>query len=114
MKSNLLLILLTTAVTLLAVNLMQGRIPPTAYAAFGSVDWQVACSSQSCYAVTDNGQVYWLIADMVKSLGALKPGMNTLGANSPAAKKPTSLFDLSGKKRTAQKNLFSDLKPTRK
>ncbi len=49
MKSNVLLVLLTATVTLLAVNLMQGRIPPTAHAAFGNAEWQLACTAKGCW-----------------------------------------------------------------
>jgi len=61
MKPNIIIILLTAAVTLLLVNLMEGRIPPVAQAATERGPWTMGCPSDgSCYVINRRGDVYSL------------------------------------------------------
>lgn len=63
MKQNILIIPLAVVATLLLVNLVQDRFPPTAHAAIGAHEWTVACPSSGkgdrvCYAINMAGDVY--------------------------------------------------------
>ena len=61
MKQNLIIVLLTAAVTLLLVNLLEGRFPPVAQAAGHSGNgWEIGCTTLECYAVSAKGFVYKL------------------------------------------------------
>lgn len=61
MKQNVIIILLTAAVVLLAVNLFEGRIPPRAMAAMEeSANWAVGCpqSEDVCFFADSKGDVF--------------------------------------------------------
>lgn len=67
MKQNTIIILLAVIATLLLVNLVEDRFPPTAYAqTSASAPWAVGCSSDECFAVSRSGAVFEL-ADWVKT-----------------------------------------------
>ncbi len=74
MKSNVLLVLLTGAVTLLAVNLMQGRFPQTAHARIMGNSWLLSCPGNVaiCFAVNDSGEAFLLNAQNSRYLTTLK------------------------------------------
>ncbi len=60
MKQNLVIILLTAAVMLLGVNLLEGHWPPTAGAEAG-VDarkWTPFCNAKDCYVISSEGVVH--------------------------------------------------------
>ena len=59
MKQNVLIVLLTAAVVLLGVNLLQGRLLPTAQAGFGGSVWTV-CEGMPCWIIKDNNEIYSL------------------------------------------------------
>jgi hypothetical protein len=60
MKQNLIIILLTATVVLSLVNLLEGRYPPPAHAAFGGSSWAVGCPQQEdvCFFTSERGEVF--------------------------------------------------------
>ncbi|MCZ6844233.1 MAG: hypothetical protein O7G32_15565 [SAR324 cluster bacterium] len=74
MKQNTIIILLTAVAVLLLVNLIEGRIPPTAQAITPSHEYQIGCGGAAthCYAVSSSGDAYILHSKNVASIGKLK------------------------------------------
>jgi len=57
MKQNVTIILLAAVATLLLVNLVQDRFPPTAQAqsVVTPTQWNIACSNTECWAISSQG-----------------------------------------------------------
>ena len=75
MKSNTIIILLSVIATLLLVNLIQNRIPPTAQAAIGAHEWTIGCPAQIgvCYAINMDGAVHRITTKgKVEHIGTLQ------------------------------------------
>jgi len=70
MKQNVIIILLTAVAVLLLVGFIENRFPPTAQAAIGSHDWNLACAS-TCYAIGPKGKVAWIRLDKIQYIGKL-------------------------------------------
>ena len=74
MKQNLIIILLTAAVILLAVNIFQGKYPPPAQAASGRSEW-TTCQTPACFAINSAGEAYMINFRGIKHLGKAVPGV---------------------------------------
>lgn len=73
MKQNTIIVLLTAVVVLLAVNLMQGRTPPTAQAAIGSHDYLLECTNSGfCYALDSKANLYQILVNQYQFMGNLR------------------------------------------
>ena len=72
MRRNLIIILLTAAVTILAVNVMMGNYPPIARAATDSNRWIMECNSNDCFAIDPQGRAFYLSIASMRELKVKK------------------------------------------
>ncbi len=70
MKQNLIIVLLTAVVVLLAVDVFQGKYPPSALATSGGSEWTTC--SPPCMAINTAGEVFLLQASSVKFIEKAK------------------------------------------
>ena len=68
MKQNIIIILFTAAVVLLLVNLLLGRVPPTAFGAKAATK-VVMCPNHTCVVIDGDGVAYMVGMEVSRKLG---------------------------------------------